>query len=211
MTEKRNVWHLALSQKKYRFQLIGVVGLLITILIYLPTYFHQVIGPRPGVLLNDFVLNAFTPEDYSWTIFLLIYFSLALVLQGAIRQPYIILHALKCYLLITVLRMITMFLFTLEPPIGMVMLKDPLIDNMAYGGTVFTKDLFFSGHVATLTMLVWVEKRSWAKWSITLFTTIVAVLLMVQRVHYTIDVLFAPLAASVVVLLMRRYSPQHAE
>jgi hypothetical protein len=208
VTEPRNNWLFAIRQKSYRFQLIVVVAALLAILLYLPTYFHTVIGPREGVLLNDFVLNAFTPGDYSWLIFLLIYFSLALVLQGAFKQPYTILFALKCYLAITLFRMITMFLFTLEPPMGIVILKDPLIDKMAYGGTVFTKDLFFSGHIATLTMLVWVERRRWAKWSIAACTGGVALLLMMQRVHYTIDILFAPLAASLVVLLIKRYTSQ---
>ncbi len=88
--------------------------------------------------------------------------------------------------------MITMYLYTLEPPIGIIPLHDPIVDIIAYGGQVFNKDLFFSGHVATLTLFVLLEERPVMKKILILNTSIVAGLILLQRVHYTIDVISAP-------------------
>ena len=105
----------------------------------------------------------------------------------------VILLGLKCYLLITLLRMTTMYVFTLDPPNGIIPLHDPIVDVIAYGGTVFNKDLFFSGHVASLTLFVLLEERPFFRKILFFNTLIVAGLLLLQRVHYTIDVIVAPL------------------
>ncbi|MCU0368129.1 MAG: sphingomyelin synthase family protein [Cyclobacteriaceae bacterium] len=204
MSEFRNAWKEAFQAKVFRYQFIGVLVSLIAVLIYLPTFFNEVIGPKKGLVLNDFVMGLFTPQDYSWPIFLLIYASLSVVVQGVINQPAQILFGLMCYLLITLLRMITMYVFTLEPPIGIVILHDPLIDKIAYGGSAFTKDLFFSGHVATLTLLTFLERRLWVKWFVLLATLVVGFLLIIQRVHYTIDVVVAPVMVVFIALSLKR-------
>ncbi len=143
--------------------------------------------------MNDFVLNLFAPQDHSWIIFGLIYLSLMITLQGIAKHPRSILLGLKCYLSITILRMIMMYVFTIEPPEGIIPLHDPIVDAVAYGGMVFNKDLFFSGHMATLTLFVLLEERPVMKKILIFNTLIVAGLILLQRVHYTIDVIAAPL------------------
>jgi len=178
---------------------------LLTILLALPYYFHSVIGPKPGLQLQDPILNLFTPQDFSVLIFTLIYLSLFIVLWGLINKPYGIALGLGSYLVVTIVRTITMYVFTLEPPTGIIVLQDPFIDRVAYGGNVFTKDLFFSGHVATLTLLGLVEERPWAKKSVLCSTLIVGVLIIIQRVHYTIDVVAAPFITYGIVKLFNRF------
>lgn len=138
-------------------------------------------------------------------IFTLIYLSLFLVLSGLINKPYGIALGLGSYLVITIVRTITMYVFTLEPPAGIIVLQDPFIDRVAYGGNVFTKDLFFSGHVATLTLLGLVEERPWAKYCVLCCTVIVGILILIQRVHYTIDVVAAPFITYGIVKLFNRF------
>lgn len=192
-------WNSAIRNKSFVAQLVITIAALLSILLYLPHYFHSVVGPRPGWQLNDPILNLFTPQDFSVLIFALIYLSLVIVLWGLIKKPYLIALGLGSYLIITIARMITMYLFTLEPPKGIIVLQDPFIDRLAYGGNVFTKDLFFSGHVATLTLLGVVEERPWAKRIVLGGTLIVGVLIIIQRVHYTIDVLAAPIITYLIV------------
>jgi membrane-associated phospholipid phosphatase len=55
--------------------------------------------------------------------------------------------------------------------------------------------LFFSGHTANLALLAFMVDIKWLKYILGICTFIVAVLLLVQHVHYTIDVLVAPFAA----------------
>lgn len=102
--------------------------------------------------------------------------------------------------------MVTMYLFTLEPPIGIIPLHDPIVDIIAYGGQSFNKDLFFSGHVTTLTLFVLLEERPVMKKILIINTLIVAGLILLQRVHYTVDVITAPLIMIGVFILIRKIS-----
>ncbi len=207
VSDLRNSWIAALQQKKFKYQLGFVVITLLVILLYLPVYFHTVIASKPGATLNDPILNYFNPKDYSWVIFGIIYFSLFIVLHGLLRKPTVVLLGLSSYLTITCLRMLTMFVFTLEPAEGMIPLHDPLIDSIAYGGGVFAKDLFFSGHVATLTLLALLEDRPWVKVLIILGAVLVGWLLLIQRVHYSIDVMAAPFFTYGIVWGMKQIMP----
>lgn len=85
-----------------------------------------------------------------------------------------------------------MYTLTLEAPEGIIPLHDPLVDVIAYGGNVFNKDLFFSGHVATLTLFVLLEERPVLKKILLVNTMLVAGMILLQRVHYTMDVLAGP-------------------
>jgi len=190
---RQDSWNSAIHNRSFVVQFVITIVALLSILFYLPHYFHSVIGPRPGLQLHDPVLNLFKPQDYSVLIFTLIYLSLFIVLWGLIKRPYQIALGLGGYLVITLARMVTMYLVTLEPPVGIIVLQDPFIDRIAYGGNAFTKDLFFSGHVATLTLLALLEERPRVKKVIWLCMALVAGLILMQRVHYTIDVLAAPL------------------
>lgn len=192
MADRRNPWKEALQKKDFVIPLVFVTLSILAVVSFLPYFFHAIIGPKPGLVINDLVLNAFAPRDYSWIIFGLIYLSLAITLQGIYWKPEMVMLGLKCYLLLTVLRMVSMYLLTLEAPEGIIPLKDPLVDVIAYGGNVFNKDLFFSGHVATLTLFVLLEKRPMLKTILLLNTILVAGLILLQRVHYTMDVLVAP-------------------
>lgn len=197
-------WNNAIHNKSFVGQLVITIAALLSILLYLPHYFHSVIGPRQGRQLHDPILNLFIPQDFSVLIFTVIYLSLIIVLWGLIKKPYVIALGLGSYLIITIARMITMYLFTLEPPDGIIVLQDPFIDRIAYGGNAFTKDLFFSGHVATLTLLGLVEERPWVKKIVLGGTVVVGVLIVIQRVHYTIDVLAAPVMTYGIIKLVNQ-------
>jgi len=201
-----NPWTAAFQNKRFVVRLIFTSVALLIVVSLLPYFFHSIVGPRPGISINDFVLNAFTPQDHSWIIFGLIYISLALTLQGVFRKPDRVLLGLKGYLILTLLRMVSMYVFTLEAPEGIIPLHDPLMDVIAYGGKVFNKDLFFSGHVATLTLFVLVEERLVVKRVLIINSLLVAGLILLQHVHYTIDVLAAPFMALAIFGIMKRVS-----
>jgi hypothetical protein len=204
VNQHSTTWNEAVKDRGFVFQFaLVVIGVLLAIS-FLPYYFHSVIGPKPGVQLDDFVLNLFAPQDHSWIIFGLIYLSFMITLQGIAKQPRSILLGLKCYLSITILRMITMYVFTLEPPEGIIPLHDPLVDAVAYGGVVFNKDLFFSGHVATLLLFVLLEERDVQKKMLIISLIIVTFLILLQRVHYSIDVLVAPVITLIVFWILAK-------
>ncbi len=58
---------------------------------------------------------------------------------------------------------------------------------------MISKDLFFSGHVATV-FLLFLASSGWKyKFYFGLAAIVVAILILIQHVHYTIDVLLAPI------------------
>ena len=64
----------------------------------------------------------------------------------------------------------------------------PFLNFFIYQGTI-DGDLFFSGHTATICLLLfWTVKF---KWVFALFGVVLGILLMVQRVHYSIDIIAA--------------------
>jgi len=64
---------------------------------------------------------------------------------------------------------------------------DPIEHVISYGENVFDKDLFFSKHVAMLTLFIVPEERPVIKKLMIVIVLIVAGLILLQRVHYTID------------------------
>lgn len=190
---KEDNWGQALGQKSFRLHLF-VSGIGAVLLVYfLPYFFNDILLTKPGVVLNDFILAQLEPKDWSWIIFVFIYSSLLLVLLYNYSKPYVIILGIESYIAINLVRMITLYTFTLEPPIGIIPLTDPLITKIAYGNVVYLKDLFFSGHVATLFLLFLLEKNKIRKIILLVSACIVTFLVLWQHVHYSVDVFFAPI------------------
>lgn len=190
-----NSWRDAIRHGSFRIHLIICVIGLVLLVLFLPYFFNDYLLPKPGIVLNDPVQKAFSPADYSIPIFILIYGALILFLSRYAFNPLVVIFGLEAYLMLQVLRMLSLSLLTLDPPPGIIPLTDPFVAKVAYGVTVFNKDLFFSGHTATLVLLILIEQNKHWKIFLIAITLIVASLLVVQRVHYTLDVLAAPLAA----------------
>ncbi len=94
------------------------------------------------------------------------------------------------YIIVSLSRMLSINLVPLDPPVGLIPLIDPL-SNAFYGKTYITKDLFYSGHTSTIFLMFLCLRRRWDRLFALVGTLIVGRLLLVQHVHYTIDVLGA--------------------
>jgi hypothetical protein len=160
----------------------------------LPTFFHF-IDQRAGSMPNDPVLRNFGPVDLSTATFLVLYGTLVACLFYLLRRPTLLLRGLQAYLCLLLLRMGSMALVTLEPPVDLIPLIDPVTQVFYPAAIPFTKDLFFSGHTATMALLIFAIPDR--RWKIILFgaTVFIGMAVIAQHVHWTIDVLFAPLAA----------------
>ncbi len=185
-------WSEAIANKKFLLHLGGwMLGLALFIII-LPYYFNNILLHIPGVQLNDPMFYLLTPRDWSFQILILIFGAPALFFLFNFRNPEKILLSIQCYVLVNFLRILSLYLFTLEAPDGIIPLVDPFLEKVAYGGNaVFVKDLFFSGHTSTLFIVFLIEKRKSLKFVLLMSTFTVGLLLVWQRVHYSIDVLGA--------------------
>ncbi len=195
LSSDRLRWPGAWAWPAFRWRLLLVLGLLLGLALVLPRFF-AFIQARPGHLLPDPLLDRLPAHDTSALTFGLIYLGLLVSVVRVVPRPLILLRLLWAYLLLHACRMLTLWLIPLEPPTALLMLHDPLVDRLFYASPApITKDLFFSGHTATLTLLALAVPDRWLRRSLTLATVGVAALVLVQHVHYTYDVVAAPLFA----------------
>ncbi|MCH7962353.1 MAG: hypothetical protein IH950_06670 [Bacteroidetes bacterium] len=174
-------------------ELIITVLFLAVILFVFPNFLAFVEG-RQGVVLADPILELFKPIDLTWLTFGLIYISLIVAIFSFAAKPDILLLALQSYSLLVIFRMMVMYSAPLDAPERMILLNDPLVQFLG-SGEVLTKDLFFSGHTATLFLLFLVSDKKRLKIIFLMSTVLVGIAVLLQHVHYTIDVLAAPFFA----------------
>ena len=188
-------WPAAWAQPGFRGRLGLVGGGLLGLLGLAPPFYHFV-QARSGHRLADPLLALLPVHDVSAPTFALIYGSVAATLVFLAPRPRLLLRALWAYLLLQLLRMITLTLLPLDPPAALVVLHDPVMDHLfAATRHPVVRDLFFSGHTATAALLALaVRGRRWRR-ALALLTVAVGALVLVQRVHYSYDVLAAPFFA----------------
>jgi membrane-associated phospholipid phosphatase len=90
--------------------------------------------------------------------------------------------------------MVAMYVTALDPPTDMIALSDPLIETVATG-KLLTRDLFFSGHTSTVFLMFLIARDARFKPVLLLCAFGVAAGVLLQHVHYTVDVIVAPLFA----------------
>ncbi len=146
---------------------------------------------RAGVRVADPLLAMIPPVDLSILTFILLYLGLIATVSLLMAQPHRLLIGIQVYAIYAGLRMLSMWLIPLEPPEGMIPLRDPLM-FWAHTGVQLNKDLFFSGHTATMFIFYLVIPKSRTKSLFLIGFVIMACCLIVQRVHYSVDVLSAP-------------------
>ena len=192
-SEKSQTWKQAWKDNLFRKKIyIGVI-ILIAILACFHIFF-QAIEKRNGYLMNDILLNKIPAQNVSPFIFAIIWFCSLLALIRCIQKPDIFILCLYSFIFISLFRFISISLFPLNPPIGLIPLTDP-ITNFFYGKTFITKDLFFSGHTATQFLIFLCVQNRTDKIISFCATVFVGILILVQHVHYTLDVISAPLFA----------------
>lgn len=154
-------------------------------------HFFSAIQQRQGILLTDPILKWLPVVDLSLPIFLIIYSSLLLVVGYMMLHPWRLLKACQIYIVMSLLRFASIYLVPLTQPEGMIYLNDPILNNLFYQGYI-TKDLFFSGHTATMFLFGLVVLDRKLKLYFYFATMVLVVMILMQHVHYSIDVVAAP-------------------
>ena len=183
-------WQEFFKDKRLRIEFLITI-ILLGVTLFTLARFLDYVELRQGVVLPDPLLRLFQPVNLTWLTFGLIYLSLILALFLLAKNPIRLMFAIQVYILFIIVRILAMFLVPLNPPQYMIRLNDPFVQFFGTG-KLLTKDLFFSGHTATLFILFLVTQNKYFKYFFLAATVIVGISVLIQHVHYSIDVFAAP-------------------
>jgi len=199
-------WIEIFKDKKSIADFIVTILFVVFVVVVFPEFLHF-IEERDAVVMFDPFLNLFNPIDLTWTTFALIYFSVIAAIISLINKPTYLFLALQSYGVMLLFRMLVMYLSPLEAPEKIIPLHDPFV-QMFGTGDILTKDLFFSGHTATMFVLFLAVKNKILKVIFLITTILVGLAVILQHVHYTVDVVAAPFfsyASYKIVLGIKKY------
>ncbi len=186
-----NAWNDAWNNRIFKIKTIAGTVILLCVLSLLP-YFFVFVEKRDGPQLHDRLLQLLPATDVSVLTFIIIWSVTLLLFIRCVKNPDIFLLMLWSFLLLCLSRILTITMVPLNPPEGLLPLKDPLT-GIFYGGMdkFITKDLFFSGHTSIQFLIFLCLKKRADKIIALMASLAVGCLVLVQHVHYTIDVLAA--------------------
>jgi hypothetical protein len=186
-------WKSFLKDKKHLTEFI-ITAIVVTAVIIAFSHFLHFVEQREGVVLDDPILKTFNPINLTWLTFALIYLSLIIFVVTTFNKPSKLLISFQAYGLMLIFRTIAMYLTPFEAPAAIILLDDPFVQFFAKGD-ILTKDLFFSGHTGTLFLLFLLAENKTLKAIFLILTLMVGTAVLLQHVHYSIDVFVAPFVA----------------
>lgn len=181
-------WKNAFSEKSFALKFLLTPGLF-----FIYSAITQKLGNfvemRRGIILNDRLLYLFPSFDFSIEIFVVLYSSLLLVVVMHLNKPKIILRIIEMHFAVAIVRQICILLIALEPPVGIIVLRDVFLENTVYPRhSPLTKDLFFSGHVASVFLYYLCADIKWVKKALAFSVVLMCFMILSMKVHYTYDV-----------------------
>lgn len=148
---------------------------------------------RPGHVIEDWSLDILgKPKDFSIPIFAITYFAMVYAICTNVKRPKVFLHMFITYAIMQLTKCLVLLIVPLDPPTDILPLSDPILETLFYGGNVNLKDLFFSGHVATVCIAGIYARGHLMKIVFFVLAIVLGFLMAQQRVHYILDAVVAP-------------------
>lgn len=193
LNEIKSVWRERLLNPGFRNRFLITTIVLVVVLLSLARFldYNEELS---GFTFKDPLLSLFSPIDVTWFTFGLIYLSLIVALVSLSYYPEDFLVALQSYSLVFFFRFCTIFFLPLDAPSTTISLTDPFVEFFG-GGETLHRDLFFSGHVATMFIFYLTSRNKKLRVIFLTNTFLVAAAVLIQHVHYTVDVIAAPFFA----------------
>jgi hypothetical protein len=203
-TKFKKAWSYAWESKSFRIQAI-VTAIVVSSFTVIFGKFFDFVEARQGALLNDYVLDLLPSYDVSWVVFFFLYSGIFIGLYYHLIHPKTILIVFQTYAIVTLVRIGTITFIPLEPPVGYLPLREPFVQLFTTGGKIISKDLFFSGHMSTILSLFFGSHRKFVRTFLLFCSLMVGVMVLLQHVHYTIDVIVAVPATYLIYKFCKTY------
>jgi hypothetical protein len=178
---------------EYKTELLSSLGVLITFKLFSMVLVWN--ETRSGFHIRDVVLENVGPYENHLIIFLLTYGLAILGLWNSLSSREGWIRTMFSIMTFLFLRTITLSMLPLNPPTTIIPLKDFFLTNTFYCSKILVRDLFFSGHTCSVFMLFFLVESKIVKYILCMGGVILASLLILQHVHYSIDVVAAPFFA----------------
>ena len=149
--------------------------------------FHEVRAKAMNWMFDDPAYHILPIVDSSLFIFSITYGSLIAYLTIYRKIPHAYVLLMSTYTFILLFRIATLSLLPLVVHNDLIYLEDPFLNDWIYPSRIVA-DLFFSGHTALVFAIYLLSGK---KWPFLVLAILIGLLLVMQRVHYSIDVLAA--------------------
>ena len=175
---------------KFHYKLFALLLALNILTLFL---FNQFLAHQQScecIPIVDSLQQSLSPRNFSIILSPLTYLPVILFLIFSLKKPQRLNFFAVAYILIICTRMFTIYFYPFCEPTGAIRLEDGILNTIFYPNGYCALDLFYSGHTATIFMLGLISPKPYRTILIVL-SLVVGTLLVIQRVHYSIDVIVA--------------------
>lgn len=182
-------WQSKKDKKYFWIAMIAFATMFVSVFFTL-----RYVETRQGFVIEDWSLDFLgKPRNFSIGIFAITYFAMIYAISTNVLRPRIFLHMLITYAFMQLSKCALLLFVPLDPPTNILPLSDPILETLFYGGNVNLKDLFYSGHVATVCIAFVYARPRTMKIIFAILGLTLAFMMAQQRIHYILDVVAAPL------------------
>jgi hypothetical protein len=153
---------------------------------YVPTF-----ETREGFVPYDPFMSYLPAIDVSPYVFLLLYGAILFGAYYFVQDPRMLLVFAFSFGFMYYIRALCITLVPLNEPALLIPLSDPFIEKLGIYQTFVKRDLFFSGHFASVFIPYLILRKTRFHWVFLLASIGIGFLVMLQHIHYSYDVLGA--------------------
>jgi PAP2 superfamily C-terminal len=176
-------------QNKPTYSIVFLIGLAFFIsslqltIQYVPTF-----ETREGFVPYDPFMTYLPAIDVSPYVFLILYGAIVIAFFYVIQHPKLLLLFFVTFGFMYWIRALCITLVPLNEPQLLIPLSDPFIEKLGIYQTFVKRDLFFSGHFASVFIPYLILREKPIGKFLLLASALIGILVMLQHIHYSYDV-----------------------
>jgi len=193
-----------MSRNPYVFNALSAIFLILSAIVFVRFLeYNELKCNDSGIVLDDPILALLPLRNFSIPIFSVTYGTIVYGIFLSFKNQLLIGKFMFAYAVMLLLRILTLTILPLKAPVDLIFLQDPFLNNLIYPGEI-KNDLFYSGHTALVFILFFLTKKK----ILLIGGVVLGLMLMAQRVHYSIDIIGAIPVSYFIVKMVNLLSDQ---